>query len=629
MCLYQQKSRLSKNLKHTLFLTLMYSLSFPQIFAQQSLNDTIQLEEVMVTGTKVAITRNQIPLSVSVIDKTEIEASSESALLPVLSQHIPGLFVTERGITGFGVATGAAGQISLRGIGGAPTTQVLVMLNGSPQYMGLFGHPLSDAYVASDVQRVEVIRGPASTLYGSNAMGGVINIITKNSKEDGFHTNGRIMYGSYNTQKYMANAGFRKNKIHGFVSFNHDKTDGHRDSSDFKITNGYARLEYDVNSNLKTGIDLSLASFYAIDPGMDTSKILPEFAGNSIDILRGMGSFFLENNYNKTEGALRLFYNFGEHNITDGFHSNDINYGLSIYQGLKLIKNNTVTLGLDIKRFGGFAENTKVMNGQGMTFADTTVNEFAGYILVQQQLKSKIMLNAGFRLENNEYFGIEPVPCVGISYFPTRQTTLKSSVSKGFRSPTISELFMWGAANSDLEPEHMINYDITLKQNMLGTKLSTELSLFHAKGSNIIQTVYSEGTAKNINTGEFSNFGVELAINYLPVQNLTLHMNYSNLQMKEPIIASPEHKLFISSTYNYKYISFHLNALAVHSLYLVTGEQPITESYALINAKIAFKFKKYASIFVKGQNLTNQKYQTNYGYPMPGIVGFIGMNLSL
>lgn len=593
--------------------------------SQQFLDDTLKLNEVVITGTRIAVNRNQVPLSVSVVNNEAIEASSESALLPVLSAQVPGMFVTERGITGFGVATGSAGQISMRGIGGSPTTQVLVLLNGNPQYMGLFGHPLPDAYVASDVQRVEVIRGPASVLYGSNAMGGAINIITKQRETNGFGGSARLLYGSYNTQKYMANAGYKGDKFNALVSINHDRTDGHRDSSDFKITNGYAKLGYIINSNFKTSIDFSLAGFTATDPGMDTSNIYPVEVGERIDIVRGMGAFVLDNRFKKIEGSLRLFYNFGEHEITDGFHSNDMNYGLVFYQGLNLFKNNRITLGLDYKQYGGKAENVTY----NTNITDTTVYEIAGYGLIQQELFSKLTLNAGLRLNYHEYYGMEPIPSVGFAYSPAITTIIKGSVSKGFRAPTIRELFMWGAANADLEPEEMINYDLSIKEYLLKSRMSAELSVFHANGSNLIKTVYSADGAKNINTGTFNNWGMELALDYKVNKQFSLHTNYSWLYMEDPIIAAPEKKLYVSGTYKNRKLNFNLNMQSVINLYLITGENSLTESYTLLNARVAYQLNKYIQFFIKGQNLTNVKYQINYGYPMPGIIGFGGINLFL
>jgi iron complex outermembrane receptor protein len=105
----------------------------------QSLNDTIQLNEVVVTGNKTEVTRNNVPLTISVINSNTIENSNESALLPIISEQVPGVFVTERGTTGFGVSSGAAGQISIRGVGGSPNTQVLMLLDGAPAIYGNYG----------------------------------------------------------------------------------------------------------------------------------------------------------------------------------------------------------------------------------------------------------------------------------------------------------------------------------------------------------------------------------------------------------------------------------------------------------------------------------------------------------
>jgi outer membrane cobalamin receptor len=611
-----------------IFPLLLIALVAPISLAAQLANDTtktINLDEVVVTATKTLVNRSQVPLTVTVVTWETIESSSESALLPVLSETVPGLFVTERGITGFGVSAGAAGQISLRGIGGNPNTQLLVLVNGNPQFMGIMGHPLADAYVASDAERVEVIRGPASTLYGTNAMGGVINIITKEQKEEGFKANARLMYGSYNTQKYSVNGGYRRGKLDVFASYNHDHTDGHRDSADFTINNGYLKAGYEIAPHVKLNADFSLANFDATDPGPENGV-----AGYAIDITRGMGSVSLDNQFERTNGSARFFYNFGEHNITDGFHSKDNNYGIAVYQAFELFKGNTITVGADYKNYGGIAENIKAMGGQGMVFKDTTVWEAAGYAYMQQNLFSKLTLNAGFRIEHNSVYGNEPVPTGGLAFRATPTTSLKASIAKGFRSPTLRELYLWGTANPELSPERMVNYEAGIIQKLMKDKLTLEFTAYHAKGDNLIVALAGTNGMKYQNSGSFSNTGIEFSGTYKPGSRLILMANYSYISMEKPILATPEQQLFISSTYKWNKLGANLSLQHIHNLYTRVGPSPeIRDSYTLLNTRISYAFSKYIDVFVKGENLTNQKYYINYNYPMPGFIGFIGLNLHI
>ena len=143
-----------------------------------SLSDTIILDDIVVTGTMPKVNLRNVPMSISVVSGNKITQRLQPSLLPLLAEEVPGLFISQRGVMGYGVAAGAAGGMSIRGIGGSPTSGVLVLIDGHPQYMGLMGHPLADSYQSMMTERVEVVRGPASVLYGSNAMGGVINIIT-------------------------------------------------------------------------------------------------------------------------------------------------------------------------------------------------------------------------------------------------------------------------------------------------------------------------------------------------------------------------------------------------------------------------------------------------------------------
>ncbi|KAA6321732.1 iron complex outermembrane receptor protein, partial [termite gut metagenome] len=498
------------------FSILLIGLPLTAFSQKDSLN--FSLDEIIVTGTRAQVNRNNVPMTISVINRNDIEESSESALLPVLSERIPGMFVTERGITGFGVSSGGSGGITVRGVGGSPTTGVLVLIDGHPQYMGIMGHHLPDAYVASDIERVEVVRGPASILYGSNAMGGVINIITRKQNQDGWSTNGRLMYGSYHTQKYMLNGGWKHGKSDVFASINHDRTNGHRNNSGFHITNAYTRAGYGLSEYFRVWGDVSVASFTAQNPGTIARPLFDNIA----DIIRGVASATLENNYGQNYGALKLFYNFGDHHVNDGyaegsnpldfrFRSKDNNFGAALYQIFKPVNGNEITAGIDLKSYGGRAWNDPLdKNNPDEVQVDTTTYEVAGYAIMQQTLFEKLTLNIGLRYEYNPTFGGEWVPQAGLAYRPFPYTTLKASVSKGFRSPTIRELYYkasWAAANPNLEPERLTNYEVSAGRDFLERRLSVELTGYVVDGSNLIQVQSIDGGNRNVNTGKFNNKG--------------------------------------------------------------------------------------------------------------------------
>ncbi len=605
-------------LKTPLFLLLIL---FSNVLAAQfSLTtDTIKIDEVVVTGTPVKVNRNNVPMAVSVVSRSQIEESDESAILPILNGRVPGLFVTERGVTGFGVAKGSAGQISIRGIGGNPTTGVLMLIDGHPQFMGIMGHPLPDSYVASDVERVEVIRGPASVLYGSNAMGGVINIITKKQNAEGVHGNARLSYGSFNTQKYMGAVGFKKQKFSAFVSGNHDQTDGHRSDSDFKINNGYAKLGYNLNDHFYVATDFSLAKYNASDPGPDTTNAKP---GERIDILRGYGAVSLQNEFEKASGAIKLFYNFGEHNITDGFHSTDNNYGANLYESLHLFEGNSITVGVDLTTYGGFAENTKAMKGKGIVFADTAVSEFGTYAFMQQTVAEKLTVNAGLRYQNHSVYGSQWIPSAGFAFKVGKLTTWKGSVSKGFRSPTIRELFMWNH-NPDLLPETVISYETGVSKTFFNNRLSGEVTVYAVNGDNLIINVPMKGLQ---NSGEINNKGVEVAINAAPVKNLSLNATYSYINMKSPVFATPEHHLFFNAKYRLKKLMLMANIQQVANLDNDPSPVVNLESYTLLNAKISYNITRNFKLYVSGENLTGANYQVNRYYTMPKTTVFAGVN---
>jgi len=601
--------------------------------------DSIQLSDVIVTGSRPAVNINNLPMSVTVVGNKQIENRFEQSLLPIITEEVPGLFITSRSIMGYGVASGAAGGMSIRGIGGSPTTQMLMLIDGHPQYMGLMGHPLADSYQSLMAERVEVVRGPASVLYGSNAMGGVINIITKKQLQDGVRTNVRAMYGSYNTLTTEANNAVRSGKFNSYISLSYNRSDGQRENMDFEQYSGYAKIGYDITQNWKTFVDLDLTKFEASNPGTVSSPIVD----NDADITRGVTSFSLENNYDRTSGALKFYYNFGSHKINDGyspgadpkdfrFRSNDKMIGITLYQNYSFFSGNQTTAGVDFQHFGGHAWNRYLDEREDAEIAKKSINEVAGYINFQQTFSAKVVLNAGIRVDHNARTGTEWVPQIGISYIATENTILKGIVSKGFRNPTIREMYMFPPQNPDLKAERLMNYEISASQKFLNRALSLDLSLYYIDGSNSIQTVVVDSKPLNVNTGKIKNYGLEFATQYRVNPFVSLSANYSYLHMKYKVLAAPEHKLYAGVNYSRDKWVLATGVQFIHGLYTVlenekTNTEANKEKFTLWNVRAAYKPVNLLEIFVRGENLLAQKYEINEGYPMPRATVFGGVSL--
>lgn len=261
--------------------------------------DPIQIHEVVVTGTRNETDIRHLPMTISVIDRKQIEQSMQPSILPILTQQVPGLFITARGIMGYGVSGGAAGGMSLRGIGSG-SGRLMVLIDGHPQYMGLMGHPIADAYQSLMAERVEVLRGPASVMYGSNAMGGVINIVTRQLHEEGVKTNLNLGYGSFNTLQSEVTNRIRKGGFTSLISGSYNRTDGHRRNMGFEQYGGYAKLGYEFSPYWNIRGDVNVTHFNASQPGEVTDPMID--ADQSIT--RGMTSVAVENRYERTSGAV-------------------------------------------------------------------------------------------------------------------------------------------------------------------------------------------------------------------------------------------------------------------------------------------------------------------------------------
>ena len=609
----------------------------PTYTAGKVLTDT--LSEVVVTGTRNKTDIRHLPMTVSVVDRPVIEYSNVPSLLPVLTEQVPGFFTTSRGIMGYGVSDGAAGTISIRGLSGG-SGQVMVLIDGHPQYMGMFGHPISDAYQSLMAERVEVLRGPASVLYGSNAMGGVVNIVTRKMEQDGVRTNINAGYGSWNTVQTELTNRVRYKGFSSIISASYNRTDGHRTDMGFEQYGGYAKLGYDFTDNWRIRADVNVTHFNASNPGTVSDPL----ADADQSVTRGMTSLAVENEYERTSGALSVFYNWGDHHINDGYHpsageqpldyrfnSHDDMMGISAYQSVRMFRGNRLTVGVDWYRFGGSAWNRYVVgerNGEREDIADVVQHEVAGYVDFRQNIGTWLTLDAGVRIDYHSHVGTEWVPQAGLSFHLPYAIELKASASKGFRYPTIREMYMFPPQNPDLRPERMWTYELALSQKLLEGRLSYGLNIFYISGDNMILRLPNPDGAGmlNQNSGEVRNAGVEAQAAWRIARDWSVDANYSFLHMDNPVVAAPEHKLYAGALFTHGRWHVSTGVQYIAGLYTQVGENPVQEDFVLWNVRASFRILDWMSVWVRGENLLDWQYEINAGFPMPGANVTGGLN---
>ena len=609
------------------------TLLLPAKVSAETVNDSLSLQEVVVTGTRNATDVRHLPMTVTVIGRQTLTQQHQPSVLPTVMQQVPGLFVTSRSMMGYGVSTGAAGGINLRGISGG-AGQLLVLIDGHPQYQGIYGHPISDSYQTLMADRVEVLRGPASVLYGSNAMGGVLNIVTRSMHEDGVKTHINLGSGSYGTVQTEASNQILSGKFSSTVAAQYNRTDNHRPRMGFEQYGGYLKLGYDFTEHWNAYVDADITHFNSSYPGATNS---PMYDADQW-ITRGVVSAAVENHYDETSGALSVYSNFGRHKIDDGttdptkptqrfFRSKDALTGISWYQSAQLFEGNRLTVGIDYMHIYGNAfytskQTDEVLDTPNKQSGKSYRNEIAGYVDFRQDLTSWLTIDAGLRLDHHSVSGTEWIPQAGIVVRPIQTGEIKAMASKGFRNPTMREMYLYPPSNEELEPERIWNYELSWRHRLGAFHYGA--NFFYIKGDNMIQTV----NRKNVNTGKIENYGMELEADYRINSHWSLSTNHSLLHMKNHIVAAPTYKGFLGANYNCCKWTVVAGLQYISGLYTAVGDQEQKENFCLLNASVAYNVMKGLNLWVRGENLLAQSYEINLGYPMPRATFMGGVNIT-
>ncbi|ABA58387.1 TonB-dependent receptor [Nitrosococcus oceani ATCC 19707] len=612
------------------------------------------LEPIVVTATRTPTPVQDVGSDMSVITAEDLVQRQRMPVLEVL-RGLPGVDVVQSG--GLGQQT----SVFLRG---ANANHTLVLIDGveandpsNPSGSFDFANLLTD-----NIERIEILRGPQSTLYGSDVIGGVINIITKKGRGKPRVT-ARVEGGSFST--FKATGG-----VHGGNDLvNYSLTGTRLESAGISAADsrrGNPEKDGDRNTTLAGRFGLTPTPIFSLDTTL-------RYNGNHTDIdgYRGVVPIDDPNStldsqqlFLRGQGHLTLFDNLWEQILGVSFTHHDREnqnrpdpqnpfpfpgsfkgekIQVDWQNNLQFSKKHTLTF--------GFAWEEASMEAQspGSNLPRQSVDTEGYYLQAQLSFWDKLFLTGGVRLTHHSIFGSKITERVTAALvLDTLGLTLRSSYGTGFKAPTLSQLFddRFNAPqdnrfntpqlkfnNRDLKPEKSSSWDIGVEQSFWDEQGAVGVTYFDNELTDLIQ--FSQVAADKfqlINIDAAKIKGWEVFMNLTPLKGLTLRGNYTQMHTQDektgqPLVRRPEHKAGFNA--NYRFLSkgnLHLQVVYVGHRQDVGGI-PLP-SYTVVNAAISYEVTNYFQLFARANNLLDKQYQEVFGFGTPGISGFGGIEFS-
>ncbi|MBA3066677.1 TonB-dependent receptor [bacterium] len=612
------------------FLTGMCILALVQAASAMDEEKSYDLGKIVVTATKTELREAEIGASVTVITSEEIEEKGKMTVVELL-RTVQGVNVTQQG--GLGGFT----QLYLRG--GAPG-HTMVMIDGiEVKYpMEMDGGFFDFAHLTTDnIERIEVIRGPQSTLYGSSAMSGVINIITKKGKgKPKFSVSSEG--GSYKT--FHKSVGLTGGAERGDYSFSVSRVDsdgisgaaGGSEKDGSRITTASSRMGLKMFGSTKLGLSLRYNDGESdIDDGANNDD--PNYTAEKKMFCGGINfdqpvadwwEHKLHLSLVNTERAYRdLPDSDSPTEDKDSWYKGEIKK-LDWQHNLLPSDFDTVTLGFDYKKEAGstyYRSKTYISALDEKTFDNKGI-----YAQNHLNLGDRFFTTLGLRTDTHEIFGAETTYKLSSAYLiPQSGTRFKANWGTAFRAPSLYQLYSsYGDIN--LKPEESESYDMGIEQNLLDKKVFLSATYFHNDFTNMLGFDMATYKYKNIDKAETK--GVEAEAKLIPIRNLTLKLSHTYLKAEdknsnEPLTRRAKYKQNLNVNYAFlKKGNINLNLARVLKRHDKKG-WPSTlielEDYMKVDVSASYDLTRNFQIFGRLDNLFDKDYQEVYGYSALGI----------
>lgn len=584
-----------------------------------------QLEEVVVTATRAPLPKQKLTKSVSAVTGETIAEHYDETVQDTL-RTIPGVHVRR---------SGATGRITSAVIRGSSDDQVLVLVDGVEVASPTLGSFDWATFPADFVERVEVLRGSASTLYDSKAIGGVINVRTKRGEGPPSLTYHQE-FGTLRTFRETISAQGEVAPLKYHLGASRVDSNGLSEHDDVELNAVSASGVWQIAERLQLDTALNAQHSYV---GIDDGAFLPD------------PNRFIERDhlvFSTTMKAQPL--DRWEQELRFGVNDDDVldvdlaNPGTT--QSSTNSRINTTRFMADwLHRFmlGPFGLTTA-----GVEFRDDeaestrfqkTILTWATFVQHQLEFFDRLTLLGGVRHGRHNFFGHETTSEASASYrIPVIETRLRAGYSEGFRAPDLNELFFPNFGNDQLQPEESQSYEVGLSRDWWDGKASLDVAWYHAEVEELIQAVRvsaSASQAQNIGSAELEGFEVEATVHPLDTLHARLAWTYTDAEedrTREELVRIPRYRVACDVV-----CQFHprwrlqLGALLVghQEEQVATNSRQRVEHYATVDASLTWQVTKHLELYGRVENLFDRRYSEVFGFPAPGTLFFIGGRLEI